>query len=103
MIIDLGGSGVNDTQILGVSEVNFSFFFPYYASFLLPIMEKKLQINPKMNRFCLALDLVNDPILIDQYIKHHNNVWPEIIDSIKDSGILDMQIFHVADRLFMII
>ena len=56
-----------------------------------------------MNRFCLALDLVNDPILIDQYIKHHNNVWPEIIDSIKDSGILDMQIFHVADRLFMII
>ena len=66
-------------------------------------MEKKLQINTKMNRFCLALDLVNDPILIDQYIKHHNNVWPEIIDSIKDSGILDMQIFHVADRLFMII
>ena len=55
-------------------------------------MEKKLQINPKMNRFCLALDLVNDPILIDQYIKHHNNVWPEIIDSIKDSGILEMQI-----------
>ena len=28
MIIDLGGSGVNDTQILGVSEVNFSFFLP---------------------------------------------------------------------------
>ena len=50
----------------------------------------------------MALDLVNDPILIDQYIKHHNNVW-QIIDSIKDSGILDMQIFHVADRLFMII
>ena len=66
-------------------------------------MEIKLQINPKMNRFCLALDLVNDPVLIDQYIKHHNNVWPEIIDSIKDSGILDMQIFHIADRLFMII
>ena len=66
-------------------------------------MEKKLQINPKMNRFCLALDLVNDPVLIDQYIKHHNNVWPEIIHSIKDSGIQDMQIFHVADRLFMII
>ena len=42
-------------------------------------MEKKLQINPKMNRFCLALDLVNDPKLIDQYIKHHINVWPEII------------------------
>ncbi len=28
MIIDLGGSGVNDTQIAGVSEVNFSFVLP---------------------------------------------------------------------------
>jgi len=28
MIIDLGGSGVNDTQIMGVSEVNFSFLLP---------------------------------------------------------------------------
>ena len=28
MIIDLGGNGVNDTQILGVSEVNFSFVLP---------------------------------------------------------------------------
>jgi len=28
MIIDLGGSGVNDTKILGVTEVNFSFILP---------------------------------------------------------------------------
>lgn len=28
MIIDLGGSGVSDTKILGVSEVNFSFLLP---------------------------------------------------------------------------
>ena len=28
MIIDLGGSGVNDTRIMGVSEVNFSFLLP---------------------------------------------------------------------------
>ena len=28
MIIDLGGSGVSDMQILGVSEVNFSFLLP---------------------------------------------------------------------------
>jgi len=51
----------------------------------------------------MALDLINDPLLIDQYIDHHKAVWPEIIDSIKESGIHDMQIFHVANRLFMII
>ena len=28
MIIDLGGPGVNDTQVAGVSEVNFSFILP---------------------------------------------------------------------------
>ena len=56
-----------------------------------------------MKRYCLALDLFNDPLLIDQYIEHHKVIWPEIIDSIKDSGIHDMQIFHVADRLLMII
>ena len=56
-----------------------------------------------MKRYCLALDLVNDPAMISQYIEHHKAVWPEITDSIKKSGIIDMQIFNVADRLFMVI
>ena len=29
MIIDLGGTGVNDTRIMGVTEVNFSFLLPF--------------------------------------------------------------------------
>ena len=62
-----------------------------------------LQINHDMKRYCLALDLVNDPAMISQYIEHHKAVWPEITDSIKKSGIVDMQIFNVADRLFMVI
>ena len=62
-----------------------------------------LQINHDMKRYCLALDLVNDPTMISQYIEHHKAVWPEITDSIKKSGIIDMQIFNVADRLFMVI
>ena len=28
MIIDLGGNGVDDIQIMGVTEVNFSFLLP---------------------------------------------------------------------------
>ncbi|GAB2489821.1 L-fucose:H+ symporter permease [Algoriphagus taiwanensis] len=34
MILDLGGKGYTDTQILGVPEVNFSFFLPF-ACFLM--------------------------------------------------------------------
>lgn len=51
----------------------------------------------------MLMDLKNDPQLIQQYIDYHQQVWPEIIDSIRDSGILDMKIYHAADRLVMII
>lgn len=56
-----------------------------------------------MKRFALTLDLKNDPQLIEQYKEHHRAVWPEILESIKSSGILSMEIYHIETRLFMII
>ncbi|MCO6498324.1 MAG: L-rhamnose mutarotase [Chitinophagaceae bacterium] len=53
-------------------------------------------------RYCLALDLKDDPQLIAEYELWHRNVWPEIIASIKDSGIEKMQIYRTGNRLFMI-
>ncbi len=53
-------------------------------------------------RHCFALDLKNDAELISAYKKHHKNVWPEIIKSIKDSGIIALDIYLVDNRLFMI-
>ena len=53
-------------------------------------------------RYCLALDLKNDPELIQQYEAHHKAVWPEIIQSIKDPGIESMEIYRFENRLFMI-
>ena len=53
-------------------------------------------------RHCLTLDLKNDPALIAEYKKHHQHVWPEILNSIRDSGILDMEIYLLDTRLFMI-
>ena len=53
--------------------------------------------------YCLTLDLKNDPDLIRQYEQYHRQVWPEIIGSIKDSGIENMQIFRYDARLFMIL
>ena len=58
---------------------------------------------PKMKRYCLALDLKNDPLLISKYIDYHKEVWPEISSSIRENGIIDMQIYNFADRLCMII
>jgi len=53
-------------------------------------------------RFCLTLDLKDDPKLIAEYKRHHERVWPEIIESIKHSGVRDMEIYHLGTRLFMI-
>ena len=57
-----------------------------------------------MKRYCLALDLVDDPSLIAEYQHWHKseNGWPEVKKSIQDSGIVDMQIYQVGNRLFMI-
>lgn len=55
-----------------------------------------------MKRYCLALDLKDDPKLIEEYKQHHRTVWPEIKQSILTSGIVDMQIYITGNRLFMI-
>ena len=55
-----------------------------------------------MKRYCLALDLIDDPNLIAEYERYHSKVWPEILKSIHEAGIAEMQIYRVSNRLFMI-
>lgn len=55
-----------------------------------------------MKRYCLTLDLKDDPKLIEEYEHYHQQIWPEIEQSIKESGILHMEIYRLANRLFMI-
>jgi L-rhamnose mutarotase len=56
-----------------------------------------------MKRFCLVLDLKDDIDAIAAYEAHHRNVWPEIIESIKQSGIEYMTIYRVSNRLVMLL
>lgn len=56
-----------------------------------------------MKRYCLALDLKDDPELIYQYDRYHQDVWPEVRESILASGIKEMEIYRVHNRLFMIL
>jgi L-rhamnose mutarotase len=56
-----------------------------------------------MKRYCLALDLKDDPQLIAEYKRHHAKIWPEITKSIKDAGIEDIEIYHLGTRLVMIV
>ncbi|HVH87306.1 MAG TPA: L-rhamnose mutarotase [Terriglobales bacterium] len=53
-------------------------------------------------RYCLALDLKDDPQLIAEYKRCHEKIWPEITKSIKQAGIEDLEIYLLGTRLFMI-
>jgi L-rhamnose mutarotase len=53
-------------------------------------------------RFCLTLDLKDEPDLIAEYKRYHEKIWPEITRSIKDSGIEDMEIYLLGTRMFMV-
>ncbi|MGB2665994.1 MAG: L-rhamnose mutarotase [Candidatus Acidiferrum sp.] len=53
-------------------------------------------------RYCLALDLKDDPKLIAEYKRHHEKIWPEITESIKRVGIVDMEIYVLGTRMLMI-
>ena len=55
-----------------------------------------------MTRYCFALDLKDDAQLIAAYEQYHQSVWPEIIASIKEADIKVLDIYRVANRLFMI-
>jgi L-rhamnose mutarotase len=53
-------------------------------------------------RYCKTLTLRNDPELIRQYKEVHQKVWPEILQGMREVGILDMEIWLYGNRLFMI-
>lgn len=61
--------------------------------------------NGPVKRYCQTLDLRDSPELIAEYRKRHNRseAWPEILDGIRQVGILEMEIYILGTRLFMIV
>ena len=62
-------------------------------------------LGQDVKRYCQTLDLKDDPDLIQEYIKRHGelNCWPEILQGIRSVGILEMEIYQIGTRLFMIV
>lgn len=58
-----------------------------------------------VKRYCQTMDLKDSPELIEEYIKHHSKLeaWPEIRAGIRSVGILEMEIYILGSRLFMIV
>lgn len=58
----------------------------------------------KTKQLCFATDLKDDPELIEQYKHYHKpgQGFPEVARAIREAGIIEMEIFSIANRLFMI-
>jgi len=59
----------------------------------------------KTKRYCQTLDLRDEPELIATYRHLHSQqgVWPEILAGIRAAGILEMEIYLLGTRMFMIV
>ena len=58
-----------------------------------------------VKRYCQALDLKDSPELIARYREAHDpqHAWKEIREGIRAVGILEMEIYILDNRLFMIV
>ena len=63
------------------------------------------EYHQPVKRYCRTLDLRNDPELIAEYRRRHSreNIWPEVMAGIREVGILEMEIYILGTRLFMIV
>src|SRR5438552_5663987 len=57
-----------------------------------------------MTRLFYALDLQDDPALIDEYERWHqaDRVWPDIVRSLRAAGIEEAEIFRTGNRLVLV-
>jgi len=61
--------------------------------------------NQPIKRYCQTLDLIDDAQIIQEYIDAHieSNHWKEIRAGLRNIGILEMEIYLLGNRLFMIV
>lgn len=66
---------------------------------------KVKEYHQPVKRYCRTLDLRDDPELIAEYRRRHSQteIWPEVMAGIREVGILEMEIYILDTRLFMII
>ena len=54
-----------------------------------------------MIRQVLAIDLKDDSV-VESYRDYHTRVWPEVLESMRVSGVVSMEIYLLGTRLVMV-
>jgi len=56
-----------------------------------------------ITRSVLAVDLKDDPAVVERYKAHHRQVWPEVLASLRRAVVLNMDIYLLGRRLVMVV
>lgn len=58
-----------------------------------------------VKRYCQILEIEDNPELIRKYRECHSegNAWQEILDGIREVGILEMELYIVGNKVVMIV
>ncbi len=58
-----------------------------------------------MKTYCFALDLHDNPDLIEEYKRYHRqeNIWPEVLECIRAKGVVSQRIYLAGNRMVMIL
>ena len=58
-----------------------------------------------VKRYVQTMDLKDDPQLIAEYRRRHSEgqAWPEVLQGIREVGILEMEVYLLGTRLVMIV
>jgi L-rhamnose mutarotase len=55
-----------------------------------------------VKRYVLSVDLKDGPGVVETYEKHHREIWPEVVKSLRRVGIAELDIYRVGRRLVMV-
>ena len=56
-----------------------------------------------MTRYVLTVNLKDDPAAIAAYRRQHRDVWPEVVQSLRQAGVEHMDIHLLGRQLVMIV
>ena len=55
-----------------------------------------------LQKYCFTLQLKNEETLLAEYDQHHTAVWPEVIESFREAGILHIEMYRTGTSVVMI-
>ena len=54
-----------------------------------------------MQSYGMTLMLKDDEAIVERYKEYHRNAWPEVVDRLREIGIVEMRIYLLGRRMFM--